>query len=112
MIMQKPTGIGSDASEYWDEMNKAYSFAPGEFLILKRICVELTVIEQLEDNIDFSNLRVTGYAGQEVPDPLLVELRQHTATLNNLIKTLKLPEAKASRSEINRANAMKRWDKR
>ena len=65
---------------------------------------------------------VKGSMGQLVAAPLVSELRQHRATLNTLLRSLKLPEvdagalaeqaaAKAGESERKRAAAVARWSR-
>lgn len=80
--------------------------------MLERVCKEVDLIEHIENDINLSALRASGYNGNDIADPLLSELRQHTALLGTLIKQLRLPEQKADASAHATKAVNARWAKR
>lgn len=66
----------------------------------------------MQNDINLASLRASGYNGNDIADPLLPELRQHTALLGTLLKQLRLPEAKAEAASHGRKAVETRWAKR
>ena len=108
-----PDGLSGDAADFYSTMMDSYSWNnKAELYILESICKEMALISLIESEIDVTMLRRQGVAGNDIADPLLGELRQHRSLLNTLMKSIKFPEDKKARSDINRANANARWAKR
>jgi uncharacterized protein YejL (UPF0352 family) len=114
--MKAPTGLGADGLELWTEVTEDHDLRPDEKRVLEDAAREADIIALMERERckpTFS-LVVKGSMGQEVINPLISELRQHRATLAQLLRQLKLTDENgvSARSTSARSAANTRWAKR
>jgi hypothetical protein len=82
-------------------MTSQYEFRPDEARILQDCCAEIDLIDDLDAAQRGAERIVKGSMGQQVINPLISELRQHRATLANLLGKLNLPDdANATRDSV------------
>lgn len=115
MSATAPDRLGPKGKSLW-EIATTYELRPDELRVLEDACREADLIERLEIELRNAPLMVSGSMGQQVSSPLVSELRQHRATLNTLLKALKLPDdgAKAGAEDVSskaRAAAHARWSR-
>ena len=91
-----PQGLGPKARRIWREITVVYDLRPDELRVLEDACREIDLIERLEQGLDGAKLLVKGSMGQPVANPLVQEIRQHRATLQRLLGSLKLPDDPAA----------------
>lgn len=117
-IPAPPEPLGEAGEHLWREMWTSFDFEdePGKQTILLRACKAQDTIRKLEDYAAEAPMRVKGSMGQVVLNGAYAEIRQYTNTLNNLVKSLNLPEAdeesaeKAKRrSQAGKKAANARW---
>jgi hypothetical protein len=72
-------------------MTSQYKFRPDEARILQDCCAEIDLIDDLDVAQRGADRIAKGSMGQQVINPLISELRQHRATLANLLSKLNLP---------------------
>ena len=100
--------------------HEEYDLRADELRTLEDCAREADLVDQMEAEQKGSPKTVKGSMGQTVAAPLISELRQHRATLNTMLRSLKLPdvdagalaaeaERKAGESERKRAAAVARW---
>ena len=115
-----PRGLGRGGRALWRQVTAAHSgLSPAALRVLADACHEADVVDRLQEALAGAEPVVTGSMGQQVPHPLLGELRQHRGLLGVLLKSLRLPDgddgaaerAKAD-SDAARAAARARWDRR
>jgi hypothetical protein len=113
----EPDGLGPSGQRLWHSMAPpAYELRPDEvrgLLDASRICDRL---DQLEDALAQQPLMTQGSRpGQAVVNPLVGEIRAHRATLQVLLKALRIPDSadseRPTKSEIARSNVSNRWAK-
>ena len=111
-----PDSLENSGREFWTEILEQYELRPDERRILRDACHEMDLIERMQAEQAENELTALGYNGQPVPAPLVGELRQHRATLTQMLAKLKLPDSaagtaqkKAHTSEQARAAARARW---
>jgi hypothetical protein len=116
---KQPAQLGPKGLALWQQITDGYSLRPDEVRMLEDVCREADLIERLEEQLRGAELMVTGSQGQLVASPLVSELRQHRATLTQMLKALKLPDTDATaqrKAELDsqqaRAAARARWDRR
>lgn len=109
-----PTGLGAKSKRMWKGYIDEYALNPGEQRVLEDACREIDLIERMEVEIKKLGAKLTtkGSMGQVVEHPLVKEIRQHRATLSQLLARIKLPdedEGAADGSGPARALANQRW---
>jgi hypothetical protein len=120
MNEQAPRGLGTGGKHLWHAIAKKYDLRPDELRTLEDSCREADLIDEMTREQKDKDKTVKGSMGQIVAAPLISELRQHRATLNTMLRSLKLPEVdagalaaeaerKAGESERKRAAAVSRW---
>jgi hypothetical protein len=87
-----PRNLAPAGRKLWNETVEVYDLAPHEARILTDAVREADLIERLENALVGADLIVLGSMKQQVANPLIAEIRQHRATLANLLKSIKLPE--------------------
>jgi hypothetical protein len=115
MKYQTPEGLRIRGTEFWDKLSHTYEFNDAELYLLEQICREQDLIQSIQEDINLGYLRMTGFNGNDIADPLLTELRQHLTIITSLIKALKIPLDETEKAKISsrqRANANVRWSKR
>ncbi|WP_328439130.1 hypothetical protein [Nocardia puris] len=113
-----PKGLKPAARNLWNSVVGKWDLRPDEQRVLREACREVDLIDALEDALSGDSIMIPGSMGQRVVNPLVTELRQHRATLAQLLRQLKLPDAdggeaeKEARSVAARAAANARWGNR
>lgn len=113
-MVKSPLNLAVKGQELWDQVAPCYRLRPDELRVLEDACREADLVERLEVELRGAPLMVKGSMGQMVASPLVSELRQHRATLNTLLKSLKLPDEAANASAVSssaRAAARARWSR-
>lgn len=112
---RRPSGLGSRAVRFWDQIVATYDLRPDEVLVLENACREIDLITRMEAEQRDAGLISEGYNGQPVPAPMLGELRQHRSVLARLLGQLKFPDAPdqpaETASEQARRAAFARWNR-
>lgn len=122
-IPKAPTGLRKGGKELWSSIHaKNYVLRPDELRILEDACHQADLIDEinreLRKQLRDGNFMVSGSMGQQVSNPLISEIRQHRATLTQMLAKLKLPDLDESpntgegpvRGEQQRNAANSRWD--
>ncbi|WP_043648046.1 hypothetical protein [Nocardia thailandica] len=110
-----PKGLGAPGRALWRDVTAKYQLRADEMRVLEAACREADLIDRLETEMPAAKLIVTGSQGQPVINPMIPELRQHRATMAQLLRQLKLPDEGASaeqRSNAARDAANARWGNR
>lgn len=113
--VRMPTQMAAAGKKLWRSVAGTYSLRADELRVLEDACREADLVDTLEKAARGAQLLLTGSQGQPVINPLISELRQHRATLNTLLKALKLPDeadTAEARSTAARNAANARWGKR
>jgi hypothetical protein len=117
-IPKAPKGLKAEGRRLWRQLHMSYDFSdcPEKVIILERDCRTADVIARLQAVVDESqDLRTLGSQKQLVAIPEVPELRQYSALLNTLLKSLMLPVEEEpargglTRSQIGRLGAQARW---
>ena len=121
-IPKAPGGLKREGRKLWRDIQTAYDFAdcPEKTVLLERACRTADVVARLQALVDEAqDLRVKGSQGQPAAIPEIGELRQYSALLASLLKSLTLPDEDdagiaggLSRSQIGRLGAQARWSRR
>ena len=113
MTVPIPSGLAKTGRRLWKGLTGEYDFRVDELVILESFCREADIVDRLEVALASSSLEVEGSQGQTVASPLLLELRQHRATMVRLRDSLRLPDesgsSAANRSAAARDLAKARW---
>ncbi len=102
----------------WSAITEAHTLRPDQLRVLEDACGEADLIDELQAARKDQPLMVKGSMGQLVASPLISEVRQHRATLNALLRSLKLPDGdvaegrSSATSEQARAAARARWSRK
>ena len=115
-----PRNLAAGGRHLWKAIAGKYDLRPDELRTLEDSCREADLIDEMTREQSGKDKTVKGSMGQIVAAPLISELRQHRATLNTMLRSLKLPEVdagalaaeaerKAGESERKRAAAVSRW---
>jgi hypothetical protein len=111
-----PSSLGEQGRALWDSVIPQFELRPDELRILIDACREADLIERLHEALLNAPLVTRGSMGQEVASPFVSELRQHRATLSQLLSKIKIPDTpgtaarrKAKTSENARLAARARW---
>jgi len=86
-----PAGLSSGGLKLWRAVLAAHDLQCHDLRILEDSCHEVDLIDRLSRELADSPSMVKGSMGQLVASPLVSEVRQHRATLNTLLRGLKLP---------------------
>lgn len=116
-VQPTPVGLTDAAAKVWVDITTKYVMRADELRILEDACFEMGLVDQMQAELSGSSMTVMGSQGQQVPNPLLSEVRQHRAIVKTLIGSLKLPDDGAgdsvgATSAAARAAANARWSKR
>lgn len=116
---RQPAKLAAKGRGLWRQIVDGYDLRPDEVRVLEDACREADLIERLEEQLRGADLMVRGSQGQLVASPLVSELRQHRATLTQMLKALKLPDTDSQarqKAELDsqqaRAAARARWDRK
>lgn len=96
-IPKVPTGLRKGGKELWTSIHaKHYVLRPDELRILEDACHQADLIDELNrelrKQLRAGRFTVAGSMGQQVSNPLISEIRQHRATLTQMLAKLKLPD--------------------
>lgn len=112
-----PAYLRSKGTQVWKSVTSNYVLRDDEKVLLEQICREADLIQELTSELRKLPLMMTGSMGQDVVNPLLMEIRHHRALLADLHKKLALPELEAPSvtpditPNQNRSAAMSKWGK-
>lgn len=118
MTIKKPTKLGPAGARLWDDVADENELRPDEQRVLEDAAREADIISLLEDamrgEVSKGKLLVKGSMGQDAINPLVSELRQHRATLAQLLRQLKLGDGETSAEISHKARAAvnARWARR
>ncbi len=111
-----PGGLGVAGKRLWKEVSAGYTLREDELCVLEDACREVDLVARLQAEVDAGPLLVPGSRGQDIPHPLLMEVRQHRLLLARLLRQLQLPDDPAvagrktsERSTSARKAALQRW---
>ncbi|MEX2274905.1 MAG: hypothetical protein WEA10_05000 [Actinomycetota bacterium] len=106
-----PGGLGTAGRALWDQMTEDITYRPDEYAVLAQACKLLDTIATLQAAVDGAPLTVTGSTGQQVINPLLIELRLTRAELTRQLARIDVPteEDEETRSTKARRSANARW---
>lgn len=112
-----PSGLLKGSAKLWADITTKYVMRSDELRILEDACREMDLVDRMQDELTDAPMTTIGSQGQNVPNPLLSEIRQHRAMVKTLIASLKLPDDGAGDSagaisSQARAAANARWSKR
>lgn len=112
-MSSKPQNLGVKGAELWSSIDGRYELRADEQRTLEDACREADLIERLEDDLRTADLMVKGSMGQLVASPLVSEIRQHRATLGQLLRSLKLPDESGETDVSSNARkaARARWSR-
>jgi hypothetical protein len=91
-----PAGLKQAGRFLWDQTMASYTLRADELLLLEQACREADLIADIQDEMRFQSLTVSGSQGQDVANPLLSEIRQHRMLYGQLIGRLNLPDLDSS----------------
>lgn len=114
-----PRGLArGPGASLWRAVVGQYSLRADELVVLDSACRQVELVAKLERELTGSKLIVAGSKGQDVPHPLLGELRASRALVASLLRQLGLPDepgaerpAENNSSKAQRA-ARARWDRK
>jgi hypothetical protein len=86
-----PAGLGAQGRRLWRDVLGAYLLTPGEREVLVALCHAVDQLHRLNVEAASAPLLVKGSRGQQVPNPLLAEVRAHDKTVETLQRALCLP---------------------
>lgn len=121
-----PSGLSARAKRVWTKTLDNYELREDELSILTDFCLEITIVDHLQEQLKDAPLMVRASHGGEQINPIFSELRMHRQTAMSLWRALKLPDLDAaedgdeeedrvvpmSREEAARKAANARWGKR
>ena len=90
-----PNGLKPAGKKLWKRITESWDLRPDELSVLEAACHEADLAALLQQIIDRPGFDpyTTGSMGQVVIDPVISEVRQHRATMQRLLASLKLPDA-------------------
>lgn len=114
-----PAYLKTKGTQVWKAVTSDYVLRDDEKVLLEQICREADLVQELTAELRKLPLMMTGSMGQDVVNPLLMEIRHHRSLLADLHKKLALPDldksADAGLPDIspnqNRSAAMSKWGK-
>ncbi len=118
--MKPPAGLGTDGKALWESVAEQVAGDGLELDARERrwladACAEADVVATLAAALRGAKLMVRGSQGQDVINPLFVEVRQHREALGRLLARLKLDDP-ATEGSLHRYDsttareaAFKRW---
>lgn len=108
-----PKGLKPAGAALWRSIVGKWDLRPDELRILREAAREVDLIDIMERELAGDKVMIAGSMGQRVVNPLITELRQHRATLAQLLRQLKLPDESGGEQETRstqaRAAANSRW---
>lgn len=98
---ETPSGLDVAGERLWRDITETFDFTdePAKLAILERAAKTADQIARLEAAAAEQPLTAKGSMGQLVIHPLVAEIRQQGAALDQLLKSLKLPETDEETAE-------------
>ena len=114
-----PAYLKSKGTQVWKSVTADYVLRDDEKVLLEQICREADLIQELHEELRKLPIMMTGSMGQDIVNPLLMEIRQHRSLMADLHKKLALPDLDKPVSggvpdispNQNRSAAMSKWGK-
>lgn len=114
-----PAYLKTKGMQMWTSVTSDYVLREDEKVLLEQICREADLIQELTVELRKLPIMMAGSMGQDIVNPLLMEIRQHRALLAQLHAKLDLPELDAPSvggapdivPNQNRSAAMSKWGK-
>lgn len=112
-----PAYLGTKGKQIWQSVTADYVLRDDEKVLLEQVCREADLIQELTVELRKLPIMISGSMGQDIVNPLLMEIRQHRALLAQLHARLDLPELEAPKvapdiaPNQNRSAAMSKWGK-
>ena len=122
-----PSGLSNRAKRVWSKTLENYELREDELSILADFCMEISIVDHLQERLVDAPLMVRASHGGEAINPIYSEIRMHRQAAMSLWKALKLPELEVgepvdedqeerrvvpmSREESARKAANARWSK-
>lgn len=120
-----PSGLSARAKRVWTRTLENYELREDELSILADFCMEISIVDHLQENLVDAPLMVRASHGGEQINPIYSEIRMHRQASMSLWKALKLPDLEAgeeadqeddrvvpmSREDSARKAANARWSK-
>src|SRR5688572_8560083 len=112
-----PSGLDTRGGALWRSVVSEYLLREDELQALAAACRLADEIGRMEVELRDQPVVVPGSKGQNRPNPLLMELRNHRLAFNRILVSLQLPDDPAEsrgteRSHRGRALAAMRWGRR
>ena len=120
-----PSGLSARAKRVWTRTLDNYELREDELSLLTDYCMELAIVDHLQEALVDAPLMVRASHGGEAINPIYSEIRMHRQAAMSLWKALKLPDLDAgadeeapaavtpmSREDSARKAANARWAKR
>lgn len=113
-----PAYLKTKGLQVWKSVTADYVLRDDEKVLLEQICREADLIQELTSELRKLPLMMTGSQGQDVVNPLLMEIRHHRSLMADLHKKLALPDLEKPDVSVpdispnqNRSAAMSKWGK-
>ena len=114
-----PAHLRAKGTQVWKSVTADYVLRDDEKVLLEQICREADLIQELHEELRKLPIMMTGSMGQDIVNPLLMEIRQHRSLMADLHKKLALPDLDKPVSggvpdispNQNRSAAMSKWGK-
>jgi phage terminase small subunit len=94
-----PSGLSNRAKRVWSKTLDNYELREDELSLLTDYCMELSIVDHLQEELLHAPLMVRASHGGEAINPIYSEIRMHRSTAMSLWKALKLPELDAGEAE-------------
>ena len=107
-----PDGLQLQGRKLWHAVVDGFELWPHELPILEAAARQRDEIARMDAELRKAPTLVEGSTGQEKPNPLFAELRQHRLALAKLITHLGLDESEVAATGAGRKLARTRWSGR
>src|SRR3954452_13883233 len=88
-----PRGLGVRGRKLWRDVVTEHELRPDELALLGAAARTADELDRLETELTTAEVVVAGSTGQERPNPLFREVREHRKTLAGLLRQLRLIES-------------------
>ncbi|MBI4498197.1 MAG: hypothetical protein HY689_09890 [Chloroflexi bacterium] len=113
-LPKPPTGLKAAGRKLWQAITADFELRADELTLLEAACRLTDELAAMEKELRGAPVMVPGSRGQQRPNPLLAEARQHRLALGRLLAQLGIDDADAeqrgrARSNAGRTMARLRW---